>query len=280
MNTPSSTILLFFRAVQGRGHVVAPNLGTHTNGRRVCLQDVDEAAGTEQRDTRTPAKRNRRALETTTEEVEEGSTKAMSKSRSRSHSISPPIGIGVSPRQEIRIKVRQISQGVEDLNWKTPKSSDKTVVHTEITVPSVLAPPVEVDENPSESVDLPKGQPSQELTEGEPTGTGSGVEPEAAIVNTALAAPVYQTHVHMRTQSEGGEKGLKRRFGERGTSQGPNEEDSTSKGPSEPLKRPRDDEDQDPNPRVIKKQSPPPEAAPNASPPSPKPAAKLVSGYY
>jgi len=125
-------------------------------------------------------------------------------------------------------------------------------------------------------VDAAKDQPSQELTEGDSTGTGNGVEPEAAIVDTALVAPVYQTQVHMRTQSEGGEKGLKRRFGERGTSQGPNEEDSTSNGPSEPLKRPRDDEDQDPNPRVIKKQSPPPEATPNASPPSPKPAAKLT----
>lgn len=64
----------------------------------------------EHRDTRTPAKKNRTLQLDPTEEEEDGA------SQSRSDSGSPPLG--VSPPQEIKMRVRQISQGVEDLGWR------------------------------------------------------------------------------------------------------------------------------------------------------------------
>ena len=64
----------------------------------------------EHRDTRTPAKKYRTIPLDPTEEEEDGA------SQSRSDSGSPPLG--VSPPQEIKMRVRQISQGVEDLGWR------------------------------------------------------------------------------------------------------------------------------------------------------------------
>lgn len=257
--------------------LVVLRIGTHANCKRVRYQDTDAAAGIDHRDTRTPAKRNKRALETTKEETEEGTGKANSRSRSRSHSVSPPIAVGVSPRQEIRIRVRQISQGVEDLNWKTQKASDKNEQVTEIKAQSTLAPPAEVEERTSEVEDAVitdvKDENSQELVQ---QNTAPKDTDSAVLLPTV--APAGQAHV--RSHSEGGEKGLKRRFGERGTSQGPNGEDGASKNAPEPLKRPRDDEGEDPNPREAKRPSPPPEtkkSSPKPKPPSPKPAPKLVS---
>ena len=66
---------------------------------------------------------------------------------------------------------------------------------------------------------------------------------------------------------ESGEKGLKRKFLERGTSVGPTENEESST-PPEPLKRPRDESDKDDNPRETKRPSPPP------SPPRPVSPAK------
>jgi Ran-binding protein 3 len=64
----------------------------------------------ERKDSRTPLKKNRRRLDPTVEEEDNGSGSG------GSGSTSPPII--ASPRQEMRIKVRQISQGVEDISWK------------------------------------------------------------------------------------------------------------------------------------------------------------------
>ncbi|KAF9454381.1 hypothetical protein P691DRAFT_656277 [Macrolepiota fuliginosa MF-IS2] len=249
--------------------------------------DADGTAGTEHRDTRTPAKRNRRALETTREESEEGTGKGNSQSRSRSHSVSPPIGVGVSPRQEIRIKVRQISQGVEDLTWKTTlKVSDKNEQVAEIIAPSTLAPSAEVDERSSAVEDAvitdAKDEDSQESAQGGLTGQTVDVDVHGDVNTAAFSGPeVPSGQTHARSYLESGEKGLKRRFGERGTSQGPNDESGAPMDTLEPLKRPRDDKDEDPNPRETKRPSPPPEtskpkSSPKPAPPSPKPAPKLT----
>ena len=64
----------------------------------------------ERKDCITPLKKNRRRLDPTVEEEDNGSGSG------GSGSTSPPIL--ASPRQEMRIKVRQISQGVEDISWK------------------------------------------------------------------------------------------------------------------------------------------------------------------
>jgi Ran-binding protein 3 len=81
-----------------------------------------------------------------------------------------------------------------------------------------------------------------------------------------LASPMAPNH--LRTGSEN-EKGLKRKYLERGTSHGPPESGEPSVQPNEPLKRPRDGSDQDDNPREAKRPSPPP-SPPRPSPPSPK----------
>lgn len=74
----------------------------------IC-QDVDPLS----KETRTPAKKNRRQLDPTQEEEDVAP-------RSRSNSDSPPSS--VSPPQEMKMKVRQISQGVEDLSWRNMKA--------------------------------------------------------------------------------------------------------------------------------------------------------------
>jgi len=72
------------------------------------------------------------------------------------------------------------------------------------------------------------------------------------------AAPSY-------TDVESGDKGLKRKFLERGTSQGPAESADLSQESTE-LKRPRDDAEKNNNPRETKRPSPPPEPKPPKSP--------------
>jgi Ran-binding protein 3 len=200
--------------------------------------------------------------------------------------VSPPLGVGVSPRQEIRIKVRQISQGVEDLNWKTPKALDKDQQAQEIVVPSRLAPPAEIDEKTSQVEDVVitdvKDNDLQESVQQEAVDKDTAVRTEGADDGnkaTASASVVPAGQTRTRSKSEGGEKGLKRRFEERGTSQGPTEGEGASKNLPEPSKRPRDDEDEDPNPRETKRPSPPPETkkpSPKPSSLSPKAAPKLV----
>ncbi|KAJ3565708.1 hypothetical protein NP233_g7463 [Leucocoprinus birnbaumii] len=251
---------------------------------RVPSQDADGPGASDSRDTRTPAKRNKRTLESTKEEAEDGTGKASSRSRSRSHSVSPPIGLGVSPRQEIRIKVRQISQGVEDLNWKTPKAQDKNPKVQDITVPPSLAPPAEVDEKASEVQDAVitdvKDDESQQSSVQQDAADKDTAERAQGADNSAASASLAPAgHAHVRRQSEGGEKGLKRRFEERGTSQGPNDGEGASANAPEPSKRLRDEEDEDPNPRETKRPSPPPETKKTSlkpSPPSPKAAPKLT----
>jgi Ran-binding protein 3 len=76
-------------------------------------QDVDPISK-ENKETRTPAKKNRIQLDPTEEEED-------IMPRSRSNSDTPPQS--VSPPQEMKMKVRQISQGVEDLSWRNMKAA-------------------------------------------------------------------------------------------------------------------------------------------------------------
>ncbi|KAJ7580135.1 hypothetical protein C8J56DRAFT_865843 [Mycena floridula] len=154
------------------------------------------------REARTPAKKNRLNLGSTAEEDD------INGSRSRSNSGSPPIS--VSPPVEMKIKVRQISRGVEDLSWQNMNQSDPQP-----------EPEVHPDLVEDKEEDL---QPSS-----------ASLDPE---------------------------KGLKRTFLQRGTSEGPPD---SSKAASEPMKRARDDANTDDNPREAKRPSPPPEASANAA---------------
>ena len=89
------------------------------------------------------------------------------------------------------------------------------------------------------------------------------VQDNVTIVSSNLSPDNILTRP--RTSSESGEKGLKRKFLERGTSQGPTDEESNHV--PEPLKRPRDESDKDDNPRETKRPSPPPSPPISSSPP-------------
>lgn len=235
-------------------------------------------------------KKNRRVLDTT--EEEEDNPLPTGSSGSRSASGSPPEtrdddSVLTSPRREMKRKVRQISRGLEDISWKglsEPSISETDVDNAEsiVVVPTdVIGPTVRVVISNGNS----KGHETLDKVEEEETPPKT---PEEAVLSRSV--PDLQDidpHINMqispqktktgaaddagrlRAFSESNEKGLKRKFLERGTSQGPPEEsDLVAKQPGEPLKRPRDDPDQDDNPRETKRPSPPP--SPSRAPTSPK----------
>ncbi|RDB15350.1 Brefeldin A resistance protein [Hypsizygus marmoreus] len=212
-----------------------------------AISDVDPLREQQHKETRTPAKKNRTQLDTTEEEEDGGA------SRSRSASGSPPQS--ASPPQEMKIRVRQISQGVEDLSWKAVKAvtPDKDIEVDPTTPPPTTA----------------KGQ-----------GTVDTSDAPVAMSDNEAIAPAVSVDISDSTalsaESESSDKGLKRKFLERGTSQGP-QENEDSKGGAEPLKRPRDDAEKDDNPRETKRPSPPPEPKSPKSPRTvpPKPTPKL-----
>ena len=218
-------------------------------------QDID----TPTRDTRTPAKKNRLQLGTTEEEEEAGSQHS-------SNSSSPPLG--VSPPQEMKIKVRQISRGVEDLSWRKNKSESP-----EGRPRSTQRADSEVFTSQSTENAGEVGKPSQkeEVSETPPKSPVdsqiSQSVPDIRLRTNEHEAPHVAVSKHSRKDSEGGDKGLKRKFLERGTSQGPQDTSDLPKSPAEPTKRLRDDPDRDENPRETKRPSPPPEKAQTKSPP-------------
>ncbi|KAJ7067825.1 hypothetical protein C8F01DRAFT_577251 [Mycena amicta] len=189
------------------------NSDTDTKSSRKREREVSLEPGTSTpistSDIRAPAKKNRRELDSTVEED----------GQSLSRSPSPGAGVSASPPQEMKIRVRQISQGVEELRWQQRHSPE----HNN-----------EVDTN-----DADAAPDSTEL------------EPEDIKVDGAVDS------------EDGGEKekGLKRKYLERGTSAEPA---GPQQDPGEALKRPRDDPDEDENPRETKRPSPPPEAPPAA----------------
>ncbi|KAF8727517.1 hypothetical protein AX14_007334 [Amanita brunnescens Koide BX004] len=223
--------------------------------------DID----TPNRDTRTPAKKNRLQLGTTVEEEDATSQRS-------SNSSSPPLG--VSPPQEMKIKVRQISRGVEDLSWRKNKSEspeglprsnkreDDDVILSQSTGNGdhdEAGKPLDRDEDnetpPKSPVDSQMSQMSQSV-------------PNIRFGAKEHEAPRVAVSQHSRKNSESGDKGLKRKYLERGTSQGPQDTSDLPKSPAEPTKRLRDDPDRDENPRETKRPSPPPEKPQTTVPPS------------
>lgn len=224
---------------------------------------------------RTPAKKNRRHLDSTREEED----------ASRSRSPSPSL-LGTSPPQEIKMKVRQISQGVEDLNWRNMKpmaedeeaameheaSAGNVADDTQTIITSAAAANGVTDHtSPSQAQSTSEPQDSSHLTvSGTPNDTGAEDTPTQ-----------QQDSVRRGSESDGTEdsKGVKRKFFQRGTSQGPHENGtlSSSVAIAEPAKRPRDDNDKDDNPRESKRPSPPPEKEQTLPEPVTSPAPKYVS---
>lgn len=213
----------------------------------------------------------------------------------------------------MKIKVRQISQGVEDFKWKDIKARNADAAK-DIDIDE--EPPVADDSGETNGVPIDTDvQPTEPTTDGKvhedstPPLSATAIDPAPPTSADDTAPPPATTgssnHLsaepNLRRDSDSDssekEKGLKRKFLERGTSQGPQENGPESssetlkrarddagndvnpretKRPSpppeadkasEPLKRPRDDADQDANPREAKRPSPPPEKDTPAAPP-------------
>ena len=206
----------------------------------------------ERKDLLIPLKKNRRRLDPTEEEEDNSSGSG------GSDSTSPPKL--ASPRQEMRIKVRQISQGVEDISWKNMQNAtydkDEDVEIdgvSEATPEPALKLTTQKDKVNCHAVmdgddSLPRTPDISLLSQ-----SIQNVQDNATTISSNSSP---DTPTRPRTGSESGEKGLKRKFLERGTSQGPTDEGSIHV--PEPLKRPRDESDKDDNPRETKRPSPPP----------------------
>ncbi|KAG8221062.1 hypothetical protein J3R82DRAFT_2575 [Butyriboletus roseoflavus] len=221
------------------------------------------ATSTHALDVKSPAKKGRVHLDTT---LEEDILDAQSQSRSRtpSHPHSPVLS--VSPLHDV--KVRQISQGVEDIKWQQSLDSQQEA-----------APGAQPDIAPSQDAD--ETQRNTEATrvvcafQSMPALSSSFAPVEDATEEAEEARDIASSLPHTRSASEsdGGEpdKGLKRKLADRATSAGPDSGPSTISSTTETAKRPRDDADKDDNPRVSKRPSPPPEQN-EGSPPAPAPA--------
>lgn len=191
----------------------------------------------------------------------------------------------------MKIKVRQISRGVEDLSWRKNKSESpeghprNTQRGDGLTIPSQSTGNEDRDEVGKRS----------DRDEDNETPPKSPVESQMSQMSQSMPdirpgakqheAPRVAVSQHSRKNSESGEKGLKRKYLERGTSQGPQDTPDLPKSPAEPTKRLRDDPDRDENPRETKRPSPPPEKQQNKAPPStPKKVrciyAHLVEFFY
>ncbi|KAF8448880.1 hypothetical protein L210DRAFT_1054843 [Boletus edulis BED1] len=224
-------------------------------------------------DVKSPAKKGRVHLDTT---LEEDAQDAQSQSRSRtpSHPHSP--ALSVSPPHDV--KVRQISQGVEDMKWQQKSESQQDAGPN--SQPDI-APSQDVGgtQNAIEPTQVVFGSQSAE----EPPSSFVSVEDataEAEAQDTASSLP----HTRRPSESDGGEldKGLKRKLADRATSLGPESAPSTLAPTAETVKRPRDDADKDDNPRVSKRPSPPPEQDEESAPmpvPAPETPAPKLGGF-
>lgn len=181
-----------------------------------------------------------------------------------------------SPRQQMKIKVRQISRGVEGIAWKSTHDiraheddDDDDDVVVESLTPDVIVEEADshfIEEGKTDHDEMIHDDDAHPKTPEEPRHTHSLEDLQNEDSTMVPATPEV---VRLRAGSESNEKGLKRKFLERGTSHGPPEQEGINQHPNEPLKRLRDEGDSDPNPRETKKPTPPP-SPPRESPPSPK----------
>ncbi|KAF9233472.1 hypothetical protein BU15DRAFT_90326 [Melanogaster broomeanus] len=215
-------------------------------------------------DAKSPAKKGRVHLDTT---LEEDGVDAQTQSRSRtpSHPHSPVLS--VSPPHEVR--VRQISQGVEDIKWQRslPLQDEPESIAADAETSSDKEDgtvQVELREEPVEEASAPFATNED----------ASAEDDEAEDLTSSLP------HTRRASESDGGEpeKVLKRKLSDRGTSQGPDSGPSAATTSVETAKRLRDDADKDDNPRVSKRPSPPPEQN-EKPPPAPETSTPKLGGF-
>lgn len=227
----------------------------------LSMQGVDPGRQ-ENKEARTPAKKNRRHLDSTAEEED-----AVAGSRSSSH--SPPLSM--SPRHDM--KVRQISQGVEDLSWRNMRAPRTQSEGEE----EELGSPERIDQgevniDAMTAIPMPPG-PSETQIEGtQPDSTTSSQDPGMEVHHgnslTSFIDSSNDPPCGLDSESDAAEKdkGLKRKLADRAVSAGPQDHTTVNSTIGlEPLKRPRDDADRDDNPRETKRPSPPPETEAESS---------------
>ncbi|KAF9061966.1 hypothetical protein BDP27DRAFT_1337354 [Rhodocollybia butyracea] len=196
----------------------------------------------------TPVKKNRiqrsAELDATTEEDDVHASHhhhSHHRSRSNSSDISPPtiqadLGISGSPPQEMKIKVRQISQGVEDLTWRNLKKQSGEE-DPDNTIHEDAIPATEEDKNMDDNA-------VHDQTSSSSSRSASRRDSDS-ISNTD------------------GALNLKRKYIERGPSVEPPSQLDTGASSNHVAsvsvaKRPRDDAQKDDNPRETKRPTPPP----------------------
>ncbi|CAK5283180.1 unnamed protein product [Mycena citricolor] len=233
---------------------------------QTSMDNINDASG--KADIRTPARKSRRKLSSPVEEEDD----VLGSGAGRSRSSSPGVGaMTVSPPQEMKIRVRQISQGVGDLSWKNIHSGGETGDGGDKMEPQPTAVPEDPMEDTSAGVDG-EGDESgpTKSTPPVPTEDAMEIKPNESSQTTTSARSSRRDSMSDNGERE---KGLKRTFLERGSSAGPQESSEESKASTEPLKRPRDDPDKDVNPRETKRPTPPPEqerVSPVLAAPAPK----------
>jgi len=266
-------------------------------------QDID-IEHPEQKERRTPAKKNRLSaqLDTTREEDEDPAL-----------SCSPPH----------ETKIRQISQGVEDLTWQSirkdnasdkghdvaaPRAQEqdqgqevdekieaKVAGGEEVAVPLHLLqgenPPVATD-GAGDDEHAGQADPAEVPPEAQPSDpeemTSPTVHPEVSSTSAIPPVPTSQPLSRRGSESDQ-EKGLKRKLGDRTVSERLVQGETPLTNGTAPTpttaKRPRDDPDADANPRVTKRPTPPPEEGEaeaqktEKSPPAPTSVTPKLGGF-
>ena len=222
---------------------------------------------------KSPAKKGRVHLATTLEEDAPDLAQSRSPSRTPSHPHSPALS-GSPPHD---VKVRQISQGVEDIKWQQSLESQQDAVPN-------AQPNIALSQDTGDMqchIEPTQAVLASQFTSGPPSSFAS-VEDVTEETEEAQDRASSLPHTRRPSDSDGGEpeKGLKRKLSDRATSLGPESGPSTLAPTAETAKRPRDDADKDDNPRVLKRPSPPPEQHEESTsapmPTSETPAPKLV----
>ncbi|KAI0701512.1 hypothetical protein BC835DRAFT_1323106 [Cytidiella melzeri] len=250
-----------------------------------------EPHNTDTKDRRAPAKKNRISaqLDSTQEEEEQNGEGAVSLASDQGMSSSPPT----------ESKIRQISQGVEDITWRNmPKAATPEIERTEpdaqyalmdaeqstaapeepVVVPSLMRgenPPLIIDDA---GVDEHAGEadPAEVPPSAQPEPTTPIAEHEDATPppDSVMQSPQKELAGLSRRGSDESvdqDKKLKRKMGDRTVSERRVPEDLLGVGSDSKVvtatKRPRDG-DVDLNPRATKRPTPPPEEEPAAGPSS------------
>ncbi|KAI0036189.1 hypothetical protein K488DRAFT_82298 [Vararia minispora EC-137] len=206
--------------------------------------DTDaESVRMREKDARTPAKKNRTHLSTTEEEHDADVEAAMHRDASPDIDAEVPDAEPVSGSPPHETKMRQISQGVEDINWDKKQPPLLMTPNTD-AVP--LAPETTGVVNDS-STTTPPPEDTDDAT--------------ATVATTSPQSPPESSGAAKRLR-DGAEDDVNPRQTQQSTpppaDTRPHSSPKADGNEASTPKRPRDDADKDDNPRLTKRPTPPP----------------------